>query len=54
MGTVDHDTSYKLNPPHGEAQYALVTIAAKLSDALVVEKVQHLILTKAYQAKGSL
>ena len=32
-------TSFKLDPPRGKAQHALVTITAKLGDAFVVDHV---------------
>ena len=47
-------TFFKLDPPRGKAQYALVTITAKLGDAFVVDHVQHLTEEEALQAKESM
>lgn len=51
---VENVTSYKLNPPRGKAQYALVTITSKLGDVFVVDHVQHLTPDEASDAKESL
>ena len=51
---MENVTAYKLDPPRGKAQHALVTITGKSSDAFVVDHVQHLTPDEASQAKESL
>ena len=51
---VDNVTSYKLIPPCGKAQHALVTITGKPDDAFIVDQVQHLTPDEATDAKESL
>ena len=51
---MDNLTSYKLDPPRGGAQCALVTITGKIDDVFVVEHVQHLSPSEAEAAKISL
>ena len=51
---VENVTSYKLNPPRGKAQHALVTITGKLDEAFIVDQVQHLTPDEATDAKESL
>ena len=46
--------AYKLNPPRGKAQHALVTISAKTGNAFVVEQLQHLTVEEALAASNSL
>ena len=52
--TLDNLRSFKLDPPRGGTQHALVTITAKTPDAFVVETVQPLTQTQAEQAASSL
>ena len=54
MCTVDNLAQYKLDPPRGGCQHALVTITAKTSDAFIVESVQLLSKEEADQASQSL
>ena len=51
---MDSLTSYKLDPPRGGAQCALVTITSKIDDVFVVEHVQHLSPSEAEAAKIAL
>ena len=51
---MDSLTAYKLDPPHGGAQCALVTITGKIDDVFVVEHVQHLSPSEAEATKTSL
>jgi hypothetical protein len=51
---VGNVTSYKLDPPRGSAQYALVTITGKIGEVFVVEKVQQLPEKEAKDAQESL
>ena len=52
--TLDNLSSYRLDPPRGGAQYALVTITGKADDVYVVELVQLLSPADAVSAKNSL
>ena len=51
--TLDNLPRYRLDPPRGRDQYALVTITAKVGDMFVVEHVQLLDETLAKQATES-
>ena len=52
--TLENVTQYKLDPPRGGTQAALVTLTAKTDDSFVVESVQLLSSDEADQAKQSL
>ena len=52
--TLENLTQYKLDPPRGGTQAALVTLTAKTDDSFVVESVQLLSSDEAAQAKQSL
>ena len=38
--TMENLTSYKMDPPRGGAQHALVTLSAMMGDVFVVDQVQ--------------
>jgi hypothetical protein len=52
--TIDELPSYRLDPPRGKAQHALVTITTKMADPFVVENVQLLDDESTAKAKESL
>ena len=52
--TLDNLPAYRLDPPRGKEQYALVTITAKVEDTFVVEHVQLLDESRAEKAVQSL
>ncbi len=52
--TMDNLPSYRLDPPRGGAQHALVTLSAMMDDVFVVDQVQLLSAPEAEQAKASL
>ena len=52
--TLENLSSYRLDPPRGGAQHALVTVTGKTDDAFVVELVQHLSAEAAAIARTSL
>lgn len=52
--TLDNLSSYRMDPPRGGAQYALVTITGKADDVYVVELVQLLSPADAVIAKNAL
>ena len=52
--TLENLPAYRLDPPRGGAQYALVTITGKADDVFVVELVQLISPEAAAQAKTSL
>ena len=52
--TLDNLSSYRLDPPRGGAQYALVTITGKADDVYVVELVQLLSPADAMFARNAL
>ena len=52
--TLENLTSYKLDPPRGGTQHALVTITGKIDDVFVVDQVQLLDPGEAAEAKRSL
>jgi hypothetical protein len=52
--TMENLPAYRLDPPRGGSQHALVTITAKIDDTFVVETVQLLSSAEAEQAKESL
>ena len=47
-------TQYRLDPPRGNSQYAMVTVTGKVDDVFVVELVQLLTEEEARNAKTSL
>ena len=54
MCTLENLPQYRLDPPRGGTQAALVTLTAKTDDSFVVESVQLLSSDEAAQAKQSL
>ena len=52
--TLDNLPQYRLDPPRGGTQHALVTVTAKTDDSFVVKSVQLLSSDEAAQAKRSL
>ena len=54
MCTLDNLPQYRLDPPRGGSQHALVTITAKTPDAFIVESVQLLKEEEAEKASQSL
>ena len=54
MCTLENLPAYRLDPPRGKAQYALLTITGKVDDVFVCECVQHLTESEAMDAKRSL
>jgi len=52
--TLENLTVYKLDPPRGGGQHALVTITRQIDDVFVVEQVQPLSPQEAAAAKQSL
>ena len=52
--TLENLTNYKLDPPRGGTQAALVTITGKIDDVFVVDQVQLLTADEAAKAKQSL
>ena len=51
---MDNVTSYRLDPPRGGAQHALLTLSSVLKDTFIVDHVQHLTPEQAQRAKDSL
>ena len=51
---MDNLPAYRLDPPRGGAQHALVTLSAMIDDTFIVDQVQLLSATEAEQAKASL
>ena len=51
---MDNLPSYRLDPPRGGAQHALVTLSAMMDDVFVVDQVQLLSAPEAERAKASL
>ena len=54
MCTLINLPQYRLDPPRGGSQHALVTVTAKTDDSFVVESVQLLSSDEAAEAKQSL
>ena len=54
MCTLTNLPQYRLDPPRGGTQHALVTVTAKANDAFVVESVQLLTPDEAAQSKKSM
>ena len=52
--TEDNMVSYRLDPPRGGTQFALVSITNKVEDAFVIESVQLLSKEQAKQAESSM
>ena len=52
--TLENASSYRLDPPRGGAQYAMVTVTGKADDVFVVELVQQLSKEEAVIARTSL
>ena len=52
--TMENLTSYKMDPPRGGAQHALVTLSAMMGDVFIVDQVQQFTVEDAELAKTSL
>ena len=52
--TMENLTAYRLDPPRGGAQHALVTISAKIDDTFIIDQVQLLSADEAAKAAASL
>ena len=51
---MDNVTSYRLDPPQGGAQHALLPLSSVQKDTYIVDQVQHLSPEQAQSAKDSL
>ena len=52
--STDNATSYRLDPPCGTVQHALVTLSSVVEGTFVVDQVQHITQQEAEEAKESL
>ena len=52
--SIDNVTSYRLDPPRGNVQHALVTLSSVVEGTFVVDQVQHITQQEAEEAKESL